>query len=119
MANEMDSQTEILEDLRSRFVRVERALMGDPSVGHRGLVTRVESLEQLGADAPEVRAAIDQRRTDGDKRLHERLDEHQEETRDAVAAVGRKVDRIIYVFAGAFLGGLGTGGGVMYAILGG
>jgi hypothetical protein len=111
--------TEILEDLRARFARVERAIMGDPSVGHKGLVTRVEALETLALSAPELHQTIDDRRIEGDRRLHDRIDRQEELARDEVAAIGKKVDRIIYVFAGAFLGGAGTGGGVMYAILGG
>lgn len=41
---------ELVVDLHRRFGRVEQALMGDRSIGHVGLVTRVEALETQAAN---------------------------------------------------------------------
>lgn len=113
------SQEELLKDLHTRFNRVERAILGDPSVGHRGLVNRVENLERLGESAPEVHGAIDQRRVEGDRRAHDRIDELDTSTRDRLTSIEKKLDRAIWLVTGAFIGGGLIGGGSVWAILGG
>lgn len=64
-----------LERIEASIARMERAILGDPSVGHQGLVTRVERLEVHDKEATDAHYAIDQRRSDGDRKLHERVDE--------------------------------------------
>jgi len=88
----------LLEDLSRRFSRVERALLGDDSIGHLGLLKRTEMLEVLGRDSQNVHDGIDERRRDGDARAHERIDR-----------VEKKIDRLLWAFAGA---GVVAGGSV-------
>lgn len=95
----------LLEELNRRFSRVERAILGDDTIGHLGLVRRVESLEVLGKDAQVTHDAIDTRRQDGDKRAHERIDGVFVE----LARVEKKIDRLLFAFMGA---GVVAGGSV-------
>jgi hypothetical protein len=113
------NDAELLKDLHTRFARVERAILGDPSVGHRGLVDRVETLEAHDQEATDAHLSIDRRREEGDKRIHKRIDEVEDTFTTHATAIERKLDRVIWVAVGAFAGGLGTGGGVVWALLGG
>jgi hypothetical protein len=110
---------ELLKDLHTRFARVERAILGDVTVGHRGLVDRVDSLESSDKQATDAHMDIDRRRETGDKRIHKRIDEVEESFTSHATSIERKLDRVIWVAVGAFAGGLGTGGGVVWALLGG
>jgi len=88
---------QLLGELNNRFERVERAILGDDSIGHLGLVKRTEMLEVLGRDAQIVHDGIDARRIGGDKRTHERIDGVFVE----LARVEKKIDRLLWAFAGA------------------
>ncbi len=109
----------LLEELVDRFDRVERAILGEPSVGHTGIVTRMERVEDEHRKIPEVHAAIAQNRIDGDKRVHNRIDEIETQTRDRLDSIEKKLDRALWLAAGGVLGGGVIGGGSVWAILGG
>ncbi len=103
----------VVEKLDPRIERMERAILGDGSIGHIGLVERVRDLESIARGVDQVHGAIDERRIDGDKRLHIRLDEVREEIatkadHEDLEAIRRKLDRIIWMAAGV---GLATGAG--------
>lgn len=105
-------QAAFLDSLPKKWDRVERAILGDPSVGHIGLVDRMVRVEEAHTKIPEVHAAIEEHRIAGDRRLHERLDDEEEQTRDHLAHIEKKLDRSLWLTAGAFLGGLGAGFGI-------
>ena len=105
-------QAAFLDALPLKWDRVERAILGDPSVGHIGLVDRMLIVEEAHTKIPEAHAAIEEHRIAGDRRLHERLDEIEQQTRDHLAAIAKKLDRSIWLAAGAFLGGIGAGLGI-------
>ena len=100
--------------------RLHRALIGDQTIGHRGVVERLGVLEAVERAIPEVHAKIDERRVEGDRRAHERIDEidkkydaEVEAIRDDGRRIERKVDRLIWLFLGA---GAVTGGGVGFLV---
>jgi len=105
-------QAAFLDSLPKKWDRVERAILGDPSVGHIGLVDRMVTVEEAHTKIPEVHAAIEENRIAGDRRIHERLDEIEDQTRGHLAAIEKKLDRSIWLAAGAFLGGMGAGVGL-------
>jgi len=120
-----------LERLPTSVDRLERALLGDPTIGHRGIVQRTERLEVLADGIHAVHNEIEGRRKEGDIRSHERIDlldktwkqeltqQHEdnraelEQIKDDGRRVEKKVDRLIYVFLGA---GAVTGGGLGFLI---
>jgi hypothetical protein len=59
------STDQLIEDLAGRFDRVERAILGDETVGHVGLVTRMERLEESAVIEERLHADIDDRRVEG------------------------------------------------------
>lgn len=65
---------ELMEDLSARYSRVERAILGDPSVGHIGLVKRMERVEEDHKAVPANHQALDDRRVAGDKRAHDHIE---------------------------------------------
>lgn len=64
--------------LKEAVREVHTAIIGDERLGHRGLVARVDHLEQIERDRPQTHGKIEQNRIDGDKRSHERIDETNE-----------------------------------------
>lgn len=84
----------VVKQIDPRIARMELAILGDGSIGHKGLVERVRELEVTDG-------GIDQRRLDGDRRLHERIDQ-----------VERKFDRFLWVAAGIGLGSGGVAAGI-------
>lgn len=113
MGEQMTSeQAAFLEDLPTKWDRVERAILGDPSVGHIGLVNRMLTVEEAHTKIPEAHAVIEEHRITGDVRLGERLNAVEEETRDHLSTIEKKLDRSIWLTAGAFLGGMGAGLGI-------
>lgn len=110
---------EMVRDLYTRFTRVERAIMGEPSVGHLGLVNRVDRLESADKEATEAHTVIEQNRRDGDKRAHDRIDQVETDTYSRLNSIERKLDRAIWLSIGAFVGGGAIAGGSVWAVLGG
>ena len=100
---------ELISDLATRFDRVERAILGDESVGHVGLVTRMERQEETARLEERIHLDLEKSRVDGDRRGHYRIDKIDLENGDALALIEKKIDRTIWVSAGAFLGGIGIG----------
>lgn len=123
------------EDLRSAvselaegFRDVRQAILGDERLGHDGLVKRTRLLEQLAQGAPEIHQGIEDRSRDSVKRTHERIDELEKAQRtrtesleealtDSLRAVEKKVDRMIWMAAGAGASGLLAGAGGAWAII--
>jgi hypothetical protein len=100
---------ELLTDLATRFQRVERAILGDPSVGHRGLVSRVETLETTTTGREAEHKELEKSRIEGDRRVHERIDKVDTTADSNLRRIEKKLDRSIWMTGGAFLGGLGLG----------
>ena len=100
---------QLIADLANRFDRVERAILGDETVGHIGLVTRTDRLEEANALEERIHADIDERRLAGDRRAHNRIDELEENLQAEITSVGKKIDRAMWLSAGAFIGGFGIG----------
>lgn len=111
--------------------RLHRALIGDPEVGHRGVVERLAEFDLIERQIPSLHAELDARRVEGDKRVHERVDMLEERMEIELAAldekfgaaiegsradsrsIARKLDRMMWVAAGALAV---TGGGVGFLI---
>ncbi|MDP3973162.1 MAG: hypothetical protein Q8P61_09680 [Candidatus Nanopelagicales bacterium] len=120
-----------LGQLPASVGRLERALLGDPTIGHKGLVQRTERLEVLADGIHAIHNEIEGRRKEGDARAHNRVDQLEiqwrselkqqhddnraeiEQIKDDGRRVEKKVDRLIYVFLGA---GAVTGGGLGFLI---
>ena len=107
---------EVLEVLDPRIERMERAILGEGAIGHLGLVDRVKDLETAARSISEVHGQMEERRIDGDRRLHERIDhihngkastEDMMKLSGEVNKMARKFDRIIWIVAGV---GIGSGG---------
>lgn len=85
---------ELLRDLHSRFLWVERAILGDPSIGHVGIVQRMEVIEA-------AHLKLDERRVEGERRLNDRI-----------SGVVNEWTRAKYTFIGAAVGiGVASGFG--------
>lgn len=100
--------------------RLTKAIMGDEGIGHDGLVTRVAGLEGIAGNIHTVHADIDQRRVDGDRRAHDRIDAMKEKVdaelesqRENARRVERKLDRVIWLVSGA---AFTAGGGAAFLI---
>jgi hypothetical protein len=100
---------EVVEILDPRIERMERAILGEESIGHVGLVERLRQ-----GEAGLLNLA--QERLEGDRRLHERIDHihnGKASTEDVARLAGevqkmaRKFDRITWIVAGV---GIGSGG---------
>lgn len=98
------------KEFRSEFREVYTAIIGDDRLGHRGIVTRMADLEAVEKGIPEVHAAIDQRRTDGDKRLHERVDGIEKNLTAELASLTQEVKT-----SKAYLLGVGFGAAILGA----
>jgi hypothetical protein len=105
-----------LKKMQDSIDRVERGIFGDTEIGHRGLVRRVDDLDLVSEGASAVHQGMEERRADGDKRAHERIDAATRKV-DAVersvlvevARVEKKIDRLLWAFVGA---GVVSGGSV-------
>lgn len=101
----------LVTELGRRFERVERAILGDPEAGHLGAIERLNHIDAQHAGIPEEHGAIDERRIAGDRRLHQRIDDHEANLK----RVEQKIDRAIWLIAGsglaAFTGGWLAAGG--------
>ena len=82
----------VSKDLGDRLDRIEGALLGDRSLGLTGMVDRVSRLDKESVDAAKVHEAIEDRRRQGDQRIHERLDKLEGKWRLAVGiAIGASI----------------------------
>ena len=97
--SDLDRLAGQLGSLDRKIEEVRRALLGEETLGHTGLVTRVGNIEQ-------DKTVSDRQTTDARQRIHERIDGAQ-----------RKLDRIIWISAGAGLGGAVSGGGIVALIM--
>lgn len=50
-----------LEGVETQLTRLNAAVTGDDAIGHKGLVPRLEKIELLAAEAPQVHADIEKR----------------------------------------------------------
>lgn len=78
--------------LTDRLERMELSLVGDREVGLRGMVDRVNRIEDDSQSASDTHEGIEQRRRDGDARIHERIDKLEGKWRLAVGmAIGASI----------------------------
>lgn len=119
MPTEPFTTDQLVADLHTRFTRVERAILGDPSIGHTGLVEDVRNLKRSEMDAVGIHGEIDKRRADGDKRLHDRLDTAEATLSENVRSIEKKLDRAVWLGLGGFVGGGAIGAGSVWTLLGG
>lgn len=101
----------ILDRLDPRIARLERAILGDDSIGHVGLVTRVHDLEEVAKTAETTHQAIDERRRDSVARVHERLEEVEADIRGQINSLSKRMDRVMWVALGI---GIGSGAGASW-----
>src|SRR5690554_6124838 len=122
MPEEVDVQAEINalhaqiasveKNLGDRLTRIERALLGDDDVGLVGMVQRVNKIDEENRSAAEIHNAIEDRRREGDKRLHERIDK-VERTNDM------RWNRAVFLAIGVSIGSAGGAAGLTYLLTGG
>lgn len=105
----------LVEDLAVRFGRVERAILGDPSVGHHGLVARMERVENEHAEVPTAHSEMDKARIGGDKRAHEHIEQVESRLGDQIAGLERKVDNLRWTVTGASAAVVGAATWLFYA----
>ena len=94
---QLDSNTVMTQEIHATVAELRTAIIGNKDLGHVGLVGQV-------------------------KRAHERMDSHEEEdrkqfqeVRETAKAIGDKLTKIIYGFAG-FMVALKIGGLILDAI---
>lgn len=63
------------KNLGDRLERIEAALLGDDDLGLQGMVERVKRLDRESRDATAQHDQMEERRREGDARLHERIDD--------------------------------------------
>lgn len=119
--------TAVLEAIDPRIERLEHAILGDPAIGHVGLVTRLVTVEDFIRQAGQLHAAIEDRARESTARVHGRIDEldtSKAELEDLKAltaevhALRQRLDRIVYAIVGAILAS-GGGGYALARFLGG
>jgi hypothetical protein len=117
ISHELASQLALLP---SAVDRLTKALMGDDAIGHDGLVSRMTVLEAIAQNIHVVHGEIDQRRIDGDRRVHERVDALDKRIRAELEALRensrrweRKLDRVIWMVSGA---AFAAGGGMAFLV---
>jgi hypothetical protein len=90
-----------LDGIQRNIARLETALIGDPAVGHKGIVNRLETLELLNGETAAAHQGIEDRTASELAKVAARV--------DALAEDWRKFK---YMAAGAMLGAGVAGGGV-------
>lgn len=114
------------DEMKESLGRLERALLGDPSIGHPGLVRRLENIENDHARIAGEHSIITEARADGDRRAHERIDTLAKTVHDQITAletvtegradgIERKIDRFIWLAAGGAAAALAAGFGLGWA----
>lgn len=106
-----------VSDLTDGFREVQQAILGDERLGHTGLVKRTRALEDLALAAPELHRAIEEKAAGSVARAHERMDALEEAFTVSLGRVEKKVDRLIWMIAGAGASGLLAGAGGAWAII--
>lgn len=100
----------ILDRLDPRLARLERAILGDDTIGHVGLVSRVRDLEEVAKSEEITHQAIDERRRASVARAHERIEEVEQQIKTELQSLENRVNRMLWVAAGIGIGsGLGAG----------
>ena len=102
----------VQKDLGDRLDRIEKALLGDREIGLTGMVERVQELDQEARSATDAHQAMEDRRREGDKRLHARIDE-VERTNDM------RWNRAVFLAIGVSIGSAGGAAGLTYLLTGG
>lgn len=103
--------------LKESMREIHTAIIGDSRLGHKGLVSRTNELESLAKEVETMHYAIEERRNEGDKRAHQRIDEVKVELGEQLRTIEKKVDRMLWTTFGAGLSGLVLGGGGVWAFL--
>ena len=102
----------VQKDLGDRLDRIEKALLGDREIGLTGMVERVRELDREARSATDAHQAMEDRRREGDKRLHARIDE-VERTNDM------RWNRAVFLAIGVSIGSAGGAAGLTYLLTGG
>ena len=111
--NALHAQISSVEkNLGDRLTRIERALLGDDDVGLVGMLQRVNRIDEENRSAAEIHNAIEDRRREGDKRLHARIDEVKR-TNDM------RWNRAVFLAIGVSIGSAGGAAGLTYLLTGG
>lgn len=103
--------------LKEAFKDVHTAIIGDERLGHRGLVNRTADLEAVEKMIPEVHGAMEDRRIDGDRRLHERIDTLERDLTAELSKLTQEVKTSKAYLVGVGLGASLLGGGTAWGIL--
>lgn len=91
--------------LEDSVERVERGIFGDSAIGHRGVVARLDAIDETHEKTAQVHGTMTDDRVAGDRRTNKRIDEVER----YVQRVEKKIDRMLFAFMGA---GLVSGGSV-------
>ena len=102
----------VQKDLGDRLDRIEKALLGDREIGLTGMVERVRELDRESGSATDAHQAMEDRRREGDKRLHARIDEVKR-TNDM------RWNRAVFLAIGVSIGSAGGAAGLTYLLTGG
>ena len=93
-----------LDGIERHLGRLETALIGDVAVGHKGIVARLETLEIVNVESPNVHQGIEDRAADGRSKIHERIDELEEHTNQRISQLFDQWNRVKYTAAGIGVG---------------
>jgi hypothetical protein len=100
----------ILARLDPRLDRLERAIMGDETIGHVGIVTRVDRLERTADLAESAHRDLDEQRKGSVARVHDRMEAVEKDIRADLRRLENRVNRFLWISAGVGIGsGLGAG----------
>lgn len=102
--------------LKEAFREVHTAIIGDDRLGHKGLVSRLADLETVEKQIPEVHGAIETRRLEGDRRLHERIDTLEKDLTGQLAKLTQEVKTSKAYLVGVGIGASLLGGGTAWGI---
>jgi hypothetical protein len=101
-----------LDTIDDRLGRLSTAIIGDEAIGHKGLAGRLEKLEVITAESPNVHTVM---KTE----IQEAIEGVRVEAREGRAALHKKVDalydwknKVTWSAAGIFFGA-STGGGFL------
>lgn len=93
-----------LDGIQRHLARLETALVGDPAVGHKGIVARLETLELINVESSAVHQGIEERARLERSKIHDRIDEMEEATNKRIDLIFEQWNRVKYTAAGVGVG---------------
>lgn len=107
-------QTEILgrlDGIERQLADVKTAITGNETMGHRGIVQRLDNVELYNAEVPGVHAQMENSAKEARSKIHDRIDALEEKLTAQHGQLAAEWERFKYIAIGIALGA-GLAGGL-------